>query len=372
MSSRSLRFSASRISPLVYSYSRVSFYHTSSYYSADGRKGDKTPPQRSQSRTTPSPPLPKVEQPLSAKQQKSKAKLIDPSVLSGPKNEKMLKEAKQKTQAFIPADKAQRFSRDLFLNAVQHEGALEAVLNDLKVLQKKVKEDKEFNQMFRNPLTPANVRRAALRDYLQNTKLHPLSANALQVLGNIRALPLIGNVVAALQSMYDLLHKRLDVIVTMASDNEQERQRVAEQLKKQIGDQASLSFVWKTDPSLISGMKAEVRGNLLFDTTGRKKLEDEASGYMARLDNELSRLKQEKIVKTTGPLDPEQQIKYMWDKLLSDVQRHDLASPKQEKGSQVAGQTGRVQSDEGADTERMRLLTEIYNFKRVSETKTKG
>jgi len=174
--------------------------------------------------------------------------------------------------------------------------------------------------------------------------------------------------------MYDLYHKKLDVVVTTTTENEQERQKVAEQLKKQVGDQANLSFVWKVDPSLLSGMKAEVRGSLLLDTTGRKKLEDEATAYLGRLDSELSRLKQEKNLKASGSLDLEQQSKNRWDKLLSDVLRYDLVGEKSVKGKKgVVGEKAEtVGAGQEEDTERMRLLTEIYHFKRVNETKAKA
>ena len=272
---------------------------------------------------------------------------------------------------FIPADKAQRFARDLFNTTIQYENQLPAILEDLTTFSNSVKTDPYLNQMFKSSLTPANIRRSALQQLLSQSKFKSyLTPEALRVLSDIKALSLIATVTSSLQRLSDLFNKKLDINVTLATDSEAERKKVTEQLRAMIGDQAQASFIFKVDPELISGLKAETMGQLLVDTSGRKGLEDEASRYMVRLDDEIQRLKAIRNKRYTSAVTVQGAGKAEWDELMDDVRRlNKVANTQSTKGgkSQDSGgdsTTSTSSSDESEDNERVQALTEIYKFKR--------
>jgi len=282
--------------------------------------------------------------------------------------EALLKQAKSSTSAFIPADKAQRFARDLFFTAVQYDGQPSLLLEDLNTFSNSVKSDSYMNQMFKSSLTPVNIRRSALSQYLSETSFKsPLTAEALRVLSDIKALNLISTVTSSLSRLSDLNTKKLDINVTLAKDSEAERKRVTSELRAMIGDQATANFNFSVDPELISGLKAETMGQLLIDTSGRKGLEDEAARYMQRLDDEIARLKKIRSERYQT-INSEAVGKREWSELLAEVNRLNKAGGQggAAAGGQGAGSSQQGgQSEDGEDNERVRALTEIYKFKRA-------
>eukprot|EP01088_Endostelium_zonatum_P021028 TRINITY_DN8050_c0_g1_i1.p1 TRINITY_DN8050_c0_g1~~TRINITY_DN8050_c0_g1_i1.p1 ORF type:complete len:385 (-),score=103.50 TRINITY_DN8050_c0_g1_i1:55-1209(-) len=275
-----------------------------------------------------------------------------------------LSAAKRNTSAFIPSDKAQRFARDLYMTAVQYDGQPSLLLEDLNKFSNQVKTDSYLNQMFKSSLTPANVRRSALQKFIsENQFKSTLTPEALRVLSDLKALGLIGTVSSSLQRLSDLNNKKIDVNVTLAEDSESERKRVTEQLRNMIGNQAQATFNFKVDPDLISGIRAETMGQLLIDTSGRKGLEDEASKYMSRLDEEISRLKRIRNERNSG-YDAQSIGKREWSELMQEVNRlNQVPSTTGQSGQKASGSQSGADSTE-EDNDRMKALTEIYRFKR--------
>jgi len=280
--------------------------------------------------------------------------------------EQLLKKAKESTTAFIASDKSQRFARDLFLTSVQYDKQPTLLLEDLSQFADQIKNDNYLNQMFKSTLTPVNIRRSALKEYISKANFKSfMTAEALRVLSDIKALPLISTVVTSLQRLTDLYSKKLDVNVTLAQDSEAERKKVTEQLTRMIGDQAQVTYNFKVDPDLISGLRAETMGQLLIDTSGRKSLEDDALKYMQELDNEIQRLKRTRNQRQSGALDAQGTAEREWRELLDDVQVLSQVKSSQTSATSQSDKTSQSSDMDVEDNDRVQALTEIYRFKRA-------
>lgn len=167
-------------------------------------------------------------------------------------------------------DIARRYA-SAFFDLAKEQSALEQAEKDMATLAALVAGGGDFGAFLQNTTYKRDDQAKAVVAVAQHLKLSALSEKFLGTLALKRRLPVLGDVVTAVQALIaqEKGEATADVTSAIALDDAQVRQ-IAEQLKKITGRTVKVNV--SVDPAIIGGLIIRV-GSQLMDSSVKTKLE---------------------------------------------------------------------------------------------------
>jgi len=132
------------------------------------------------------------------------------------------------------------------------------------------KKNLEFNNFLKNPTYQLEVQNKIFDEISKIMKLNKTFSNFLQLLINKRRIFFLDKILENYIKLSSKRKGKISAILTSSKDlSQNDRKTINQEISKAIN--SNIDFLYKTDKSLISGVKIQV-GSLLIDTSVSNKL----------------------------------------------------------------------------------------------------
>ena len=130
--------------------------------------------------------------------------------------------------------------------------------------------NQDFNNFLKNPTNQLELQSKVFAEISEIVKLNKNFSNFLQLLINKRRIFFLEKILDKFIKISSNRKGKIDATLISSKDlSQDERNKISQEISKAI--KSKIEFKFKTDKSLISGIKIQV-GSLLIDTSVRNKL----------------------------------------------------------------------------------------------------
>ena len=147
---------------------------------------------------------------------------------------------------------------------------LENIEKNILFLREVCKSNQDFNSLLKNPTNQLELQSKVFAEISEIVKLNKNFSNFLQLLINKRRIFFLEKILSKFIKLSSKSKGKVEALLISSKDlSQKERDNISEEISKAI--KSNIEFIYKTDKSLISGIKIQV-GSLLIDTSVRNKL----------------------------------------------------------------------------------------------------
>ncbi len=152
---------------------------------------------------------------------------------------------------------------------------LENIEKNILFLREVCKSNQDFNSFLKNPTNQLELQSKVFAEISKIMNLNKNFSNFLQLIINKRRIFFLEKILDKFIKISSNRKGKIDATLISSKDlSQDERNKISQEISKAI--KSKIEFIFKTDKSLISGIKIQI-GSLLIDTS---------------LSNKLKRLKQ--------------------------------------------------------------------------------
>ena len=164
---------------------------------------------------------------------------------------------------------SERYALALF-ELANEKSELEIIEKDITFLLEICKNNSAFNSFLKNPTNQLELQSKVFVEISKLMKLNKNFSNFLQLIINKRRIFFLDKILNKFIKLSSKSKGKIEALLTSSKDlSQKERNNISEEISKAI--KSNVEFIYKTDKSLISGIKIQV-GSLLIDTSVRNKL----------------------------------------------------------------------------------------------------
>ena len=169
---------------------------------------------------------------------------------------------------------SERYALALF-ELANEKSELEDIEKNISFLLEVCKNNQDFNGFLKNPTNQLELQSKVFAEISKIMKLNKNFSNFLQLIINKRRIFFLEKILNKFIKISSNSKGKIDATLISSKDlSQDERNKISQEISKSI--KSKIEFIFKTDKSLISGIKIQI-GSLLIDTS---------------LSNKLKRLKQ--------------------------------------------------------------------------------
>ena len=164
---------------------------------------------------------------------------------------------------------SERYALALF-ELANEESELEDIEKNISLLLKICKTNHDFNSFLKNPTNQPELQSKVFDEISKIIKLNKNFSNFLQLIINKRRIFFLEKILDKFVKISSNRKGKIDATLISSKDiSQDERNKISQEISKAI--KSKIEFTFKTDKSLISGIKIQV-GSLLIDTSLSNKL----------------------------------------------------------------------------------------------------
>ena len=164
---------------------------------------------------------------------------------------------------------SERYALALF-ELANEKSELEVIEKDITFLLEICKNNSDFNSFLKNPTNQLELQIKVFTEISKLMKLNKSFSNFLQLIINKRRIFFLDKILIQFIKLSSKSKGKVEALLTSSKDlTQKEIDNISEEISKAI--KSHVEFIFKTDKSLISGIKIQV-GSLLIDTSVRNKL----------------------------------------------------------------------------------------------------
>ena len=164
---------------------------------------------------------------------------------------------------------ADRYATALYDITIK-ENLIEAVLNDLKIIEEYITSNKDLKLLVRSPLVASNDKLKIFNKILKDHSANNLTKNFVKIICVNKRISNIVSIISRFKSIN--AEKRGDILadVTSAEDlSQDQKDGIKQSLRKILGDKLSLNFF--VDKKIIGGLIVKV-GSKMIDSSISSKI----------------------------------------------------------------------------------------------------
>ncbi len=164
---------------------------------------------------------------------------------------------------------SERYALALFELASENS-EIESIEKNISFLLMTCKKNLEFNNFLKNPTHQIETQIKIFNEISKIMSLNKTLINFLQLIINKRRIYFLDKILEKFIKLSSKRKGKVEAILISSKDlSTSERNKIDEEISKAI--KSKIDFTFKTDKSLISGVKVQV-GSLLIDTSVSNKL----------------------------------------------------------------------------------------------------
>ena len=164
---------------------------------------------------------------------------------------------------------SERYALALF-ELANENSELEVIEKDITFLLEICKNNSDFSNFLKNPTNQLELQIKVFTEISKLMKLNKSFSNFLQLIINKRRIFFLEKILSKFIKLSSKSKGKVEALLVSSKDlSQKERDNMSEEISKAI--KSNIEFIYKTDKSLISGIKIQV-GSLLIDTSVRNKL----------------------------------------------------------------------------------------------------
>ena len=173
--------------------------------------------------------------------------------------------ASQKSTKALIAD---RYASALYELSFEDK-CIDAVLSDLLVIQKYIKQSNDFNLLIKSPLIASNKKFDIIQKILSDHSPSNLTSKFIKIIARNKRINFLSEIILKYISI--IAQKRGEVIADITSAEElssPQKNNIKNQLQSILGDKLSLNF--KIDNKIIGGLIVKVGSKMIDTSLGSK------------------------------------------------------------------------------------------------------
>tara|TARA_B100001057_G_scaffold490180_1_gene577908 strand:+ start:1540 stop:2097 length:558 start_codon:yes stop_codon:yes gene_type:complete len=164
---------------------------------------------------------------------------------------------------------SERYALALF-ELANENSELEVIEKDITFLLETCKSNSDFYSFLKNPTNKLELQSKVFTEISKLMNLNKNFSNFLQLIINKRRIFFLDKILGKFIKLSSKSKGKVEALLISSKDLPQkERDNISQEISKVI--KSNIEFIYKTDKSLISGVKIQV-GSLLIDTSVRNKL----------------------------------------------------------------------------------------------------
>ncbi len=164
---------------------------------------------------------------------------------------------------------SERYALALF-ELVNENSEVDAVEASIIFLLETFKKNPEFRNFLKNPTYQQEVQSKIFKEISKILKLNKTLHNFLQLIINKRRIYFLDKILEKFVKLNSKRKGNIEALLISSKDPSQdEKNNINQEISKAI--KSNINFTYKTDKSLISGVKIQL-GSLLIDTSVSNKL----------------------------------------------------------------------------------------------------
>ena len=164
---------------------------------------------------------------------------------------------------------SERYALALF-ELSNENSELEEIEKNISLLLELNKSNSDFNSFLKNPTNQLELQSKVFAEISKIMNLNKNFSNFLQLIINKRRIFFLDKILDKFIKLSSKKKGKIDALLISSKDlSQNERNKISLEISKAIN--SNIEFVFKTDKSLISGIKIQV-GSLLIDTSLSNKL----------------------------------------------------------------------------------------------------
>ena len=164
---------------------------------------------------------------------------------------------------------SERYALALF-ELANEKSELEDIEKNISFLLEICRGNQDFNNFLKNPTNQLELQSKVFAEISEIVKLNKNFSNFLQLLINKRRIFFLEKILDKFIKISSNRKGKIDATLISSKDlSQDERIKISQEISKAI--KSKIEFTFKTDKSLISGIKIQV-GSLLIDTSLSNKL----------------------------------------------------------------------------------------------------
>ena len=164
---------------------------------------------------------------------------------------------------------SERYALALF-ELANENSELEVIEKDITFLLEICKNNSDFSNFLKNPTNQLELQIKVFTEISKLMKLNKTFSNFLQLIIYKRRIFFLDKILSKFIKLSSKSKGKVEALLVSSKDlSQKERDNISEEISKAI--KSNVEFIYKTDKSLISGIKIQV-GSLLIDTSVRNKL----------------------------------------------------------------------------------------------------
>ena len=164
---------------------------------------------------------------------------------------------------------SERYALALF-ELAEENSEIEDIEKSISILLKMCNSNSEFNNFLKNPTNQLEIQKKIFLEISKIMKFNKTLSNFLQLIINKRRIYFLNKILEKFSKLSSKRKGKVDAILTSSKAlSPDERNSINQEISKAI--KSNIDFTFKTDKSLISGIKIQL-GSLLIDTSVSNKL----------------------------------------------------------------------------------------------------
>ncbi len=164
---------------------------------------------------------------------------------------------------------SERYALALF-ELASEKSELEAIEKNISFLLKFCKSNSDFSSFLKNPTYQLELQSKVFAELSKLMKLNKNFSNFLQLLISKRRIFFLDKILSKFIKLSSKSKGKVEAVLTSSKDlTQNEKDNISQEISKAI--KSNIEFIYKTDKSLITGIKIQV-SSLLIDTSIRNKL----------------------------------------------------------------------------------------------------
>ena len=164
---------------------------------------------------------------------------------------------------------SERYALALF-ELANEKSELEVIEKEITFLLEICTSNSDFYSFLKNPTNKLELQSKVFTEISKLMNLNKNLSNFLQLIINKRRIFFLDKILSKFIKLSSKSKGKIEALLISSKDLPQkERDNISQEISKAI--KSNIEFIYKTDKSLISGVKIQV-GSLLIDTSVRNKL----------------------------------------------------------------------------------------------------
>ncbi len=164
---------------------------------------------------------------------------------------------------------SERYALALLELATENSEA-EEIERHIIFLLETFKSNLDFNSFLKNPTNQIDIQRKVFAEISKIMKLNKTLSNFLQLIINKRRIYFLDRILDKFLKLCSKKKGKIDALLISSKElTQDEKNNINQEISKVL--KSNINFIYKTDKSLISGVKIQV-GSLLIDTSVSNKL----------------------------------------------------------------------------------------------------